>query len=152
MVCYGGFVGKRGGGLERYWGLGKWAQLSPSVEGARCDCLRRTEEKRGNSFTCISFSRSHCSTVVPGVLACKHVYMLWIGWKTASDRCFICRCRQVHTCRPALLTLNYILACDHTHHRAYICSRVCTFCLFVLSNVCTTCVCITGVLNTCMRV
>jgi len=104
-----GYVGKRKGVGEGYLGLRKCVQWSPSVGGAKCGWSRWTEKKCGASSTCISFSHSHCHDVVPGVLACVHMFMLWGGRKTAPDRCFICLCRQVYTRGLVLLTLRYIL-------------------------------------------
>jgi len=90
---------------EGYWGLRKRVQWSPGVGGAKCIWSCWTEETCGVSGDCISFSRSRCRAVVPGVLTCVHVYMSWGGWKIAPDMCVICRNRQVYTQGPVLLTL-----------------------------------------------
>jgi len=50
---------------------------------------------------------------------------------------------SIYTGTGVIDTKLYI--CHPTHHGVYICSRVCAFCFFVLSNLSTTCVCITGV-------
>ena len=43
------------------------------------------------------------------VLACVHVFVLWGGQKTATDRCFVYQCRQVYTRGKMLSTLWNIL-------------------------------------------
>jgi hypothetical protein len=76
------------------------------------------------------------------------MYMSWGGWKTALNRCCICRCRPVHTRGPVFFTM--VFTCNHTHHGVYICTHVGAFFLFVLSNLSATCVCIRGVLHACV--
>jgi len=65
----------------------------------------RTEDTCRVSCICISSPRSRCRAVV----ACMHMYMLWGEWKTAPDRFFVHRCRQVYTRGQVLLTLRHLL-------------------------------------------
>jgi len=44
-----------------------------ALEVQKCGWLRSTKEMCGASGVCISSSRSRCSAVVPGVLACVHL-------------------------------------------------------------------------------
>ena len=63
-------------------------------------------------------------------------------------RC-MCICMYMYMCMSVYM-YAYTFICARLW--VYICTRVGAFCLFVLSNLSTTCACITGVLNTCMRV
>jgi len=62
-------------------------------------------------------------------------------------------CMCVCVCMYVCISV-YMCACAFVCARMwmYVCTRVGTFCLFVLSNLSTTCGCVTGVSNTCMRV
>jgi len=77
----------------------KWVQGSPSIGGAKCGCLHSTKEMCGSSGVCISSSRSGYSAVVPGELACVHMYMLYVC-------VYMCVCMCV--CEHAYM---YISAC-----------------------------------------
>ena len=101
-----GFVEKRG-----EWGvLGsqEMNQWSPSVGGAKCGWLRRTDKTYRAFYIYISSCCSSCRAVDRRVLACVHMYMLWDGWKSAPDTCFVSQCKQVYTRGQVLLTLWYV--------------------------------------------
>ena len=48
------------------------------IVGDRCGCLRRMKETCGASCVWISSSSSRCCKIVPDVLACAHMYILYV--------------------------------------------------------------------------
>ena len=79
------------------------------------------------------------------VCTCMRMYMCV---HSCMYRC-MCICMYMYICMSVCM---YAYTFMYARVWVYICNRVGAFCLFVLSNLSTTCACITGFLNTCMRV
>jgi len=76
--------------------------------------------------------------------ACVRAYVHVVRWVENCTRQVLYMPVQTSIYTGIYVIDTTVYTCDHTHHRVYICTRVCAFCLFVLSNLSTTCVCITG--------
>ena len=68
-----------------------------------------------------------------------------VGWVGNCTRQVFCTLVQTRKYAVTVDIDTRIYDCDHTRHRVYICTRICAFGLFVLSNLCSTCACTTGV-------
>jgi len=121
-----GYVGKRGWRVEGYWCVTKWPQWSPSIGGAKCDWWRRTKEtcEAAASCVCISSLRARCRAIVPGVLMCVHMYILYVC-------VYICVC--VHVCGHVYMYVNacvyvYVYVCVYTYVYVYVYAYLCIDC------------------------
>jgi len=86
--------------------------------------LRRTKETCKASCVCNSSSRVRCRAVVPGVLACVHMYIL--------DVCvYICVCVYVrgHVYMYIYACVYvYVHVCVYAHVYVYVCAYLCIDC------------------------
>ena len=112
------------------------------------DCV----ERRRRAEPPASASAPHAVAAAPSFQACLRGAMCTCcGVGGNCTRQVFCLPVQtsIYTGTGVIDTMFYTH--DHTHHGVYICTRVYTFRLFVLSNLITTFVCFIGVFKTCMH-
>jgi len=88
--------------------------------------LRRTEKTCKASCICISPSCSCCRAVVPDLLACMHMYMVWGGWKLHQTGVLYVSADKYKHGDRCCHSDTTVYTCDYTHYEMYICPRVCT--------------------------
>jgi len=107
-----GYVGKRGWGVEGYWCLRKWVQWIPSIGGAKCGLIA-SNERDVQGFLRLH-QRVRCRAVVPDVLACVHMYILYAC-------VYICVC--VYVCGHDICI--YMHVCMYMYMYAFIHECMC---------------------------
>jgi len=98
-----GMLGREDGGLRSIGVSGSGYNEVLALEMLNVVWLRRTKETCRASCVCIISSRGRCRAVVPGVLACVHMYILYVCVYT---------CVCVYVCGHVYV---YIYACVYAY-------------------------------------
>ena len=103
-------------------------------------------ELRRRAEPSVSASAPHVVADALSFQACLRVYICTCcGVGGNCTRQVFCTPMQTSIYTDTGVVDTMVYTCDNTHNGVCICTRVGTFCLFVLCNLSTTCVCIIGV-------